>query len=268
MDRGPIVAGQFYTAEPDALAREVRGYMDRADASDGTATLLAMVPHAGYVFSGAVAGRTLGAASLASTVLLLGPNHTGRGSSLAVWPEGRWLTPGGGLPVDAALASDLLAAEPRLEEDREAHLMEHSLEVVLPFLEAAGVSAMVPVCVSEHRLPVLESVAGHMAEVLARCGKPVSVVVSSDMSHYVSHERARSQDSLALEAALALDPAGLYEVVRRNGISMCGVLPMTLGLFVARALGAASARLAAYATSGEVSGDFARVVGYAGLLVN
>jgi hypothetical protein len=270
MDRQPVVAGQFYPGSTRALAEEVRGYLAAAPApADEMPTLLAMVPHAGYVYSGGVAGQTLGQARLAETVLLLGPNHTGQGRSLAVWPAGRWYTPLGPVAVDDDLASRLLSAEPSLVADVAAHLQEHSLEVVLPFLQALNPkTAVVPVAVAERNPQTLLDVAGNLAAVLRNLGRPVSVVVSSDMSHYVSHEQAKERDGLAIAPMLDLDPGRLYEVVRRHGISMCGVLPMTLGLALVRELGAATARLAAYATSGQASGDYRRVVGYAGILVN
>ena len=270
MDRRPVVAGQFYPGSARALDAEVRRYLDAAPAQpDAAPTLLAMVPHAGYVFSGGVAGLTLGQARLADTLLLLGPNHTGQGRALAVWPDGSWTTPLGPVPVDGELAAAFLAGESRLAADPAAHLQEHSLEVVLPFLQVLNPRvSIVPVAVAEHSLPALEAVARSLAAAILAAGRPVGVVVSSDMSHYVTHEQAKERDGLALQAMLDLEPARLYEVVRRHGISMCGVLPMTLGLALARALGATTARLAAYATSGQVSGDFRRVVGYAGVLVN
>jgi len=266
--RQPVVAGRFYPADADALARETAGYLAQADAPSERSTLLAMAPHAGAVYSGSVAGRTLGAARLAGTLLLLGPNHTGRGARLAVWPDGIWRIPGQDVPVDDALAAALLAAAPQLVPDREAHLGEHSLEVLLPFLRQVRPDCrIVPVAVADPDVTVLAAAAAAMAGVLAGWPQPVSVVVSSDMSHYVSHKTATKLDSLALARALDLDPEGLCRVVREAGISMCGVLPMALGLFLVLALGASSARLAAYATSGEVSGDYDQVVGYAGVLV-
>ena len=266
--RQPVVAGRFYPAAAAVLARETAGYLAKAEAPSERPTLLAMAPHAGAVYSGSVAGRTLGAARLADTLLLLGPNHTGRGARMAVWPDGVWRIPGQDVPVDDALAAALMAAAPELVPDREAHLGEHSLEVLLPFLRQVRPDCrIVPVAVAEPDVTHLAGAAAAMAGVLARWPQPVSVVVSSDMSHYVSHKTATKLDSLALARALALDPEGLCRVVREAGISMCGVLPMALGLFLVLALGASSARLAAYATSGEVSGDYDQVVGYAGVLV-
>lgn len=266
--RHPVVAGQFYPGQEQALARQVAALLADAGPRELAPTLLAMVPHAGYVFSGAVAGRTLGMANLADRILLLGPNHTGRGRHLAVWPDGVWAIPGRLMPVDEELTAALMAADPRLTPDMEAHLGEHSLEVVLPFLAATNPACrVVPIAVAESDPATLVAVAGAMAGVLAAQQTPVSIVVSSDMSHYIPHDAAKQRDSLALERILALDPQGLFEVVRAQGITMCGVLPMVLGLSLAKALGANQAVLAAYATSGEVSGDYHQVVGYAGVLV-
>jgi len=265
-DRPAVVAGQFYPGRAEDLATMVRGLLPRAVRTEGR-TLLAMVPHAGYVYSGKVAGQTLGRASLPQSLLLLGPNHTGRGARLAVWAEGTWQLPGGGLQVDDRLAQRLMAAEPRLLADHAAHQAEHSLEVVLPFLRAVEPeTSILPVAVAETDLPTLLDVGRTVGQALR--GQQVGIVVSSDMSHYVTRERAKALDSMALDRVLALDPEGLYMVVRQQGISMCGVLPMTLGLAAALEMGATRAELAAYDTSGSASGDYDQVVGYAGVLVS
>ncbi len=269
MIRQPVVAGQFYPGSAQDLQKEVGTYLSGAPASRQERTLLAMAPHAGYVYSGEVAGMTLGQANLAGSLLLLGPNHTGMGRPLSVWTRGQWLTPLGPADIDENLADALTAADHRLEPDHAAHLQEHSLEVMLPFLQVKNPGfKFVPVAVSEPRLSELSGVARSLAAVLKDWPEPVSMVVSSDMSHYVPHEKAKELDSLALGAALRLDPVGLYSTVRELGISMCGVLPMTLALMTALELGATNAELAAYSTSGDVSGDYARVVGYAGVLVS
>lgn len=269
MHRTPIVAGQFYPGSAATLSKAVAGYLASAvDKGTGRA-ILAMVPHAGYVYSGAVCGKTLGAADLAETILLLGPNHTGRGKRLAVWPDGAWSVPGCELAVDAETAKALIEADPRLAADYAAHLGEHSLEVILPFLCAKNPKTrIIPLCVSERDPATLASVGAGVARTLKERGAPFSILVSSDMSHYISHDAAKKLDAMALERILALDPDGLYQTVGERGISMCGVLPMTLGLHIAIGLGATSAEIIAYATSGETSGDFSQVVGYAGALVS
>ena len=268
MDRHPIVAGRFYDEQSERLRDVVDGYLGQAEGRQEDRTLLAMVPHAGYVFSGAVCGKTLGAANLAPTVLLLGPNHTGRGERFALWADGAWNIPGGALPVDAGLAEALLDADPAIKADTSAHMNEHSIEVVLPFLHRLNPeTTIVPVCISAPTLESLERVGKAMGRTLKDFGAPVSIVVSSDMSHYVTSEEARKMDGMALEPIMTLDPAALYDTVRSRHISMCGVLPMTTGLYAAMTLGATHAELVAYATSGEVSGDFEQVVGYAGVVV-
>ena len=269
MDRAPIVAGQFYTAEPKALAAEVRRFLAAAEGREERPTILAMAPHAGYVFSGAVAGKTLGRANLSGTLLLLGPNHTGMGSRYAVWHMGSWMFPGGALCVADDLAEALIAKDPRLTPDRTAHLNEHSLEVLVPFLWAKNPEARIlPISVGGGGLDELLDVGRKLGQGLKAGQEPVSIVVSSDMSHYISHEQAQSRDSLALAAIAALDPAALFEVVRGKNITMCGVLPMVVGLAAAKELGASRAEVVAYATSGEVNRDMNRVVGYAGVLVS
>lgn len=269
MDRQPVVAGRFYDANPDSLTAMVDGFLAQGEGKSKERTLLAMVPHAGYVFSGAVCGKTLGMANLAETVLLLGPNHTGRGAPFALWSEGKWSLPGGPMRIDSALAEVLLDADSHITADTAAHLGEHSLEVILPFLHRLNPSTtFVPIAISMPHLDALKQVGQSIGRALKDLGRPVSIVVSSDMSHYISHDDAKRKDSMALDAAASLDPVALYNTVRGNNISMCGVLPMTVGLFAALELGASKGELAAYATSGEVSGDFDQVVGYAGVLVS
>lgn len=269
MQRQPVVAGRFYDADPTRLYGTVDGYLKLGAHPGKERTLLAMAPHAGYVFSGAVCGRTLGSAKLESTIVLLGPNHTGQGDRFALWPEGSWDIPGGSVPVNAELAQTLLDASPMLMSDRVAHLNEHSLEVILPFLYRLNpATTIVPIAISGNVFDDLESVGSAIGKALAAFERPVSIVVSSDMSHYISHDAAKRMDSMALDAAVNLDPRGLFSTVREHQISMCGILPMTTGLFAALEMGAAKGELVAYATSGEVSGDFEQVVGYAGVLVS
>ena len=269
MDRQPAVAGRFYDANPERMNGFIDGALSQAVDKQSRPTILAMAPHAGYVFSGGVCGKTLAAANLASTVLMLGPNHTGMGERFAVWSDGAWNIPGAKVPVDEPLAETLLEASPLLTPDRAAHVQEHSLEVIIPFLHRLNPkTTIVPIAVSSHVPADLESVGKAIGQTLAAYDRPVSIVVSSDMSHFISHEDAKRIDALALEAAVALDPKGLFDTVSAHQISMCGVLPMTLGLYAALEMSATKGELIAYATSGEVSGDFDQVVGYAGIVVS
>jgi len=268
-DRQPAVAGQFYTTDAEALLAEVKGYLAQAQPKDEARTILAMAPHAGYYYSGVITGVTLGQANLADTVLLLGPNHTGLGKPFAVWPDGRWLYPGGSLQVDAELAALLCEEEPLLTPDTLAHQREHSLEVMVPFLAALNPKTrIVPVSVSHPSLDTLIGVGKNIGRTLRGLARPVSILVSSDMSHFVTHDMAKEQDSQALEPALHLDAVRFFETVRGGNISMCGVLPMTVGIVAALELGATQTEITGYATSGQVNGEMRRVVGYAGMLAS
>ncbi len=266
-DREPAVAGQFYAERHEQWIDVVRECM-RGQVEREVTSKLVMVPHAGHVFSGAVAGKTLAQAKLADTVILLGPNHTGLGAPLAVWPDGKWNLPGASLTVDAELARAILDAEPALSADRVAHIQEHSLEVVLPFLWAKNPDLrIVPIAVGDPRPHKLGGAAFKIAEVLAALGREVTVVVSSDMNHFASDAKTREIDKQALAPILALNPMEFYGTVREQNISMCGVLPMTMGMHLANILGAKKAEVVAYATSGEINGDLSRVVGYAGVII-
>ncbi|NCD25765.1 MAG: AmmeMemoRadiSam system protein B [Deltaproteobacteria bacterium] len=266
-DREPIVAGQFYADSFEQWLDVVRGCM-RGQTEREVTSKLVMVPHAGHVFSGNVAGKTLAQAKLADTVLLLGPNHTGMGAPLAVWPDSKWNLPGASLTVDAELVRAFLEAEPALTADRVAHIQEHSLEVVLPFLWAKNPDLrIVPIVVGDPRPHKLGGAASKIAEVLTALGREVTVVVSSDMNHFASDAATREIDKRALAPILALNPMEFYGTVRGENISMCGVLPMTMGMHLANIMGAKKAELVAYATSGEVNGDLSRVVGYAGVII-
>jgi MEMO1 family protein len=266
MDRQPVVAGQFYPGSGPVLRADVAKYLQGSPSVERT--LLAMVPHAGYVFSGSVAGRTVAQANLAGKVVLVGPNHTGRGQKIAVWNDGKWILPGFEVRVDSEMAEAILQ-QPGFSADYEAHLYEHSLEVVLPFLDAVKVDfSMVPVAVAEPGLNNLLEAGKNLALALKKMGDDVSIVVSTDMSHFISHHLAKEKDKLAIDRILSMDPEGLYQTVRSNNISMCGMLPMVLSLSCAKELGATNAKLVDYSTSGEVNKDYSQVVGYAGILVS
>ncbi len=263
MIRQPAVAGRFYPGESAALAREVDRLLGPPRARIRAKG--AVAPHAGYVYSGAIAGALYARVEVPARVVVLGPNHTGEGEPVALHPAGSWRLPTGEVPLDEALGTDL-AASPLVAEDAAAHRHEHSLEVQVPFLVRArpGV-AIAALCLG--RLPFRDCEA--LGKEVARAARAhgALVVASSDMSHYVPAAAAREKDMLAIERILALDPEGLHEVVRLERISMCGAIPATVMLVAARELGATRAELVRYGNSGEVNGDTRQVVGYAGIVV-
>jgi hypothetical protein len=263
MDRDPAVAGRFYPRDRAALAREVDSFLSYS--GDRMRAKGVVAPHAGYVFSGAIAGAVYARVEIPQRVVVLGPNHTGMGEPAALWPGGAWVLPTGSVPIDEGLTA-ALAASPLLEQDAEAHLLEHSLEVQVPFLARARPDvAVAAVCLGHLRYAECEALGKLVGK--AASAADALVVASSDMSHYISAESAREKDRLAIERILALDPAGLFDVVRREGITMCGIIPATVMLVAAREMGATRAELVRYGNSGEVNGDMRQVVGYAGIVV-
>jgi hypothetical protein len=265
MIRPPAVSGSFYPSRPD----ELRALLAEMTAPAGAAreAIAVLVPHAGYIYSGAVAGRVYASVRLPRRYVILCPNHTGWGTPLSINLGGSWRTPLGEVPVDAELAADLAGRCGLLRDDARAHAREHSLEVQLPFLQhLAGEFRFVPVCVGTHDLPALLEFGEAIAGAVRNCPDPVLVVISSDMTHYEPAEVARQKDRRAIERIEALDASGLHERVHGEGISMCGIAPAVAGIAAARGLGARRAELVRYANSGDVSGDFDRVVGYAGMV--
>ncbi len=266
MVRQPAVAGQFYPGRPQDLLAMVRQCLDPE--ARPTPAYLAICPHAGYVYSGPTAGKTLSRVAIPRRVIVVGPNHRGAGAAAAVMSQGQWLTPLGPVPLDAELGQRLLSGSRILSEDSRAHQMEHSLEVQVPFLQVLQPDLLLlPICLGWLDFDQCAEVGHDLAKAIAGLGEPVLLLASTDMTHYESAAAARAKDSQALERVLSLDPKGLYDLVRTRGISMCGVLPTTACLAAAIELGAASAELVEYTNSGAASGDFSQVVGYAGLIV-
>jgi MEMO1 family protein len=266
MVRPPAVAGTFYPSNPDELALQIDRY------SVGEATkkpaIGCMVPHAGYMYSGHVAGAVYSALRIPPRCILLGPRHFPQGQAMAILTEGSWETPFGEVQIDSALALALSRACPSLREDSVAHEREHSLEVQLPFLQhIRGDFRFVPVVLGTDRYPVLEQLGRAVARVVSQEKEPVLVIASSDMDHYESDAVTRVKDQRAIERILALDPRGLYDTVRSEEITMCGYAATVTMLVAVRELGATKAELVRYATSGEISGDLAAVVGYAGIIL-
>lgn len=266
MIRTAAVAGQFYPGDREKLRTLVRSLMP---ASEGRQPALGLVaPHAGYVYSGAIAGATYARVEVPERVVIIGPNHHGYGHPAAVYGQGAWETPLGTVPVDADFATALLANCPEAGADTLAHRYEHSLEVQVPFLQECNPRLrIVPLCLSHLPLAELLSIGEALAGLVAADREPTLIVASSDMTHYEAAEVARRKDQRALDQVLRIDPEGLLQTVRADRTTMCGVLPATVLLAAARRLGGRHAELVRYGTSGDVTGDQSEVVGYAGAVV-
>lgn len=268
MIREPVVAGHFYPADAKQLEQALNSSLSERGTAQKLHAKGCLVPHAGYAYSGRVAGAVYRRIELPSRFILLGPRHYPEGQPMAILSSGEWFTPLGPAQIDAELAAELKRACPLLREDPVAHRREHALEVQLPFLQKlAGNFHFVPVALGTIVLAALEDLGAAIAQVVESRKEPVLVLASSDMNHYESDSLTRQKDHLAIEKILQLDPRGLFETVRQHDISMCGFAAAVTMLFAALRLGATCAELASYATSGDVTGDREAVVGYAGVVV-
>ena len=264
--RPPAVAGRFYPGDSNTLLADVRTYLSPAEKT--IPAIGCVVPHAGYVYSGHVAGAVFARLNIPPRCIVLCPNHTGMGQPLAVMSDGAWETPLGKVPIDSPLAAALKKRFPLLTEDADAHRAEHAAEVELPFLQFMSPNlSFVPIALGTGKFDVLETLGLAIADVVKTEGEPVLIIASSDMNHYESDRITRVKDHKAIDRILALDARGLFDVVMNEDISMCGFGPTVALLTAAKRLGATAAELIKYATSGDISGDREMVVGYAGVVV-
>jgi MEMO1 family protein len=273
--RTPAVAGRFYPGRADELLRDVRHYISSAENPSPTTRIAAIgcvAPHAGYIYSGSVAGAVFAHLEIREHCVILCPNHTGKGRPLAIMASTTWQTPLGDVPPEANLGANLLRRFPALQEDSAAHRGEHAIEVELPFLQTLQPKLnIVPIAIGTSDFNVLRGLGEALADAIAEQEETqkqkVLIVASSDMNHYEPDAITRIKDHKAIDRVLALDARGLWEVVMNEDISMCGFGPTVVMLTAAKPLGATAATLVKYATSGEVSGDYESVVGYAGIIV-
>ena len=267
MLRLPAVSGRFYPSHPAELTAVIHRFTETESDTERVGVKACLVPHAGYVYSGAVSGAVFSRISLPQRILILGVRHFPRGEQAAILSSGAWRTPLGDAPIDELLARALRAACPLLREDDVAHSKEHSLEVQIPFLQllAAGFS-FVPVALGTVRFEDLVQVGEGIARVLAESREEILLLTTSDLNHYEEDATTRVKDRKAIERLLALDARGLYDTCRNEKISMCGLGPAVAMITALRILGTKHAELVRYATSADVSGDRSAVVGYAGMI--
>ncbi len=266
MIRQAAVAGRFYPSNKQKLTAELEEFLP--DVAERKKAMGCVAPHAGYMYSGHVAGAVFARLDLPARFIILGPNHTGMGTPLSIMSEGEWETPLGRVKIDSDLAYKLSRGCPLLNEDETAHHAEHSLEVQLPFLQRLKSEfTFVPIAVGTGSYAPLERLGMAIGKLIQESPHPVLIVASSDMNHYEDDEVTRKKDHRAIERVLALDPKGLYEVIKREHVTMCGYGPTIAMLTAARQLGAHKAELVKYATSGDITGDRSAVVGYAGMIV-
>lgn len=267
--RRPAVAGTFYEGSPERLTAQVDRCFAMSDVPAVKDRFIgAVVPHAGLMYSGHVAAALYQAVELPRRFVILCPNHTGAGHFAAINREGAWRTPLGDATIDTPLADALMARTKLLAVDTAAHAHEHSLEVQLPFLQRllGNDFTFVPICLGAHRYDFAEEIGRAIAGVLKNEPR-VGILASSDLNHYEDQQTTLRKDQMVIDAVLERDPASVWTAVETRGVSMCGFIPTTTMLIAANELGATRAKLVRHATSGDVSGDYGHVVGYASLLV-
>ena len=266
MIRQPAVAGQFYPGTAEELRAAIDGLVDREAVKEEVIGLVS--PHAGYVYSGPVAGATISRVKFRDTFIVIGPNHTGMGKPFSIMTEGAWQTPLGEVAIDSELARQIRDDSNHLEEDAAAHQNEHSVEVQLPFLQYFKPDVkIVPIVLASASADVFKEIGREIAGAVSRLRRPVVILASSDMTHYEPQAVAEEKDRQAIGAILEMDEDELLERVAGLGISMCGYAPVVAMMAAARDLGARTAELVKYQTSGDISGDYSRVVGYAGIIL-
>lgn len=270
--REPAVAGQFYPNGKSELIDEISqcfksplgpGDAESPKTVEKRTIIGAIAPHAGYVYSGPVAAhlyRKLWSQEMPSTIVVLGPNHTGYGAGLAITTED-FKTPLGVVKIDDELVARLIGD--KFINDYVAHAYEHSIEVQLPFIQFLGWSSkLVPICVGIHEYDELRD-AGRQLRKAIQGREDVLVIASSDMSHYVPAKVAKELDGKAINAILALDSEKLYDTIFSNNITMCGFGPT---IMMMEAVEGSKATLLKYGTSGDVH-PMRDVVGYASVIV-
>lgn len=267
--RRAAVAGQFYSASAQRLKQEIKGLIEENACPEEVKA--ALLPHAGFMYSGKVAARTVSHIKIKENLILIGPNHTGFGTPFSIMTEGLWQSPLAEVQINSKLANSILDKSKYLERDSLAHLHEHCLEVELPLFQYYKSDfQIIPIVVTTEKILTYKEIACAIANAVEEQNIKDSVVIiaSSDLTHYEPQAQAQKKDKYAIEAILELNETKLIEMVEKFNISMCGWAAVVIMLLAAKLLGASKAQLLNYATSGDVSGEYGSVVGYAGIVIN
>lgn len=265
--RKPAVSGQFYPGNPIRLSDEIERLIDSK--TEKKKAIGVISPHAGYIYSGQVAGMVYSAIEIPESVIILGPNHTGYGPRASIMDTGSWQMPMGEVEIDQEIAQTILQDSDIIQSDTSAQMLEHSIEVQVPFLQYLKPNVkIVPIVLSGYNFSMCQSIAHSIVNGIQNNNKDTLIVASTDLTHYKPQTEANRNDQRVIDKILSLDAQGLLELVIQEEISMCGVIPVTTMLLAAKELEAKKATLVKYMTSGDVSGDFSNVVGYAGIVVD
>jgi len=265
MIRNPYVAGYFYPAEAVELKATVAGLVDTKAPKVNAIGLL--VPHAGYKYSGPVTGATISRIIFKKTFIIIGPSHSGLGKPFSIMVEGTWQTPLGNVEVDTGLARAIVSTSKHLKADVEAHREEHAVEVQLPFLQYFKPDVrIVPIIIGGPGADIYREIGKDIARAVKELGREVVIMASGDMTHREPQAAAKEKDLYAVEAMLNLDADELTRRYKSRRISMCAYPPVSCVISAVKELGATGGELVKYQTSGDATGDYDEVVGYAGVI--
>lgn len=278
MVRGPVVAGQFYDIDPDRLRQQIQSSLDKSGKTKKPRKEFkaAVVPHAGYMYSGWVAAYFYSMLDRQSpkNYIILGPNHSLAGSDYAIMKRGLWKTPLGGVTIHEEMADALLERCELIEHDVIPHQYEHSIEVQLPFLQykLGNDFNFVPISIKSEVVDdtLLEGcriVGKAVADALGSAKEDWLIIASSDFSHYIPKKLAEDVDNYVIKSIVNLNEKSFIERVAENNASICGVGAIAASIVAAKELGTKKGKLLKYATSADVSGDTSAVVGYACVLM-
>jgi len=277
--RKPAVAGSFYAGDSKSLNMQIEncflhkigpGEIPLVNTKKENNIIGLVSPHAGYIYSGPVAANGFYQIALdgkPDTIIILGPNHRGFGEDISIMVEGKWKTPLGELEIDTDIAEKILKNSKIIKNDKKAHQYEHSIEVQLPFIQYIFGKNIkfVPICMTRQDIntdiEIAQSICSSVVD------KNILIIASSDFTHYEPQEYAENVDKQAINAIIEFNPKKLYDMIYHQNLTMCGPGPITVMLIVCETLGAKKAELLKYATSGDVSGMFNQVVGYASIII-
>lgn len=270
MKRQAKFAGTWYPENKE----EAKNYLVNVDEKQKVEVISCICPHAGWVYSGKVAGKVYSMIKPADVYILVGPNHTGFGENISVYPSGFWETPFGKTQVNTEIVDLIIKNSENIVRDTKAHENEHSLEIQLPFLQLITPFefSIVPITVRIEDYHLCKELGMAIYTAIKEYkknhkDKSIVIISSTDMTHYEPQSYAKKLDSLAIEQILNLSPKGLYDCVLSYGITMCGVFPTVSVLIASKQLNATTAKLVDYRTSGDVTGEYDSVVGYAGIII-
>lgn len=279
--RKPSVAGSFYNDHKELLLRQITDCFEhrigpkelpQKEYHKERKIMAVISPHAGYMYSGPIAAHhflCLSQEKTPDTIILLGPNHRGVGGEVAIMSSGSWETPLGSIEIDKEVASEMISQDTKklIKDDLKAHLLEHSIEVQLPFLQfiyAPDQFKILPIVMIYQSLNTMKYLSEIIYKIVSH--KSCLLIASSDFTHYEEQGSAKNKDTEAIEKILDMDSEKFYNTIRQNGASICGPGPIAVIMETSKHLGVKKGQLLKYATSGDVTGMFDQVVGYASII--